>query len=1265
MENADAELSNEKNIQKNIKASETHSQVEKNSLPFMVVGVGASAGGLEALERLFSNMPSDTGLAFVVVQHLSPDYKSMMVELIRRYTTMKVINIKDNQPVEPNSIYLIPPKTNLTIFHGNLYLTEQGHHRALNLPINIFLRSLAEDQGKNAIGIILSGTGSDGTTGVKAIKEVGGMVMVQDEKSSKFDGMPKSAVATGLVDYILPPDKMPEVLIKYIKHPYVSKSETIGSLNMLSESLIAKILVIIKNQTGMDFSFYKPNTIIRRLERRISINQINKINNYISLLNDSTKEVNILYKELLIGVTQFYRDTTAYNEIEQNIIPKIFEKKDKRTPVRLWSVGCSTGEEAYSLAILIKEYMLRHDLENEVKIFATDLDRDAVEYAGIGIYLESIATDVSKERLASFFISKKGGFQVNEEIRQMVVFAKHNIITDPPFSKIDLIICRNLLIYLKSEVQKKILSLFHFALNPGCFLFLGSSETTGELSEAFTTLYSKWKIYQRKRNFRVQGAKDFILPQLQRSFKSIENDDLIRNENNLVTKESSKGDNEAFYEALLNVLMPPTAILDKNFNVLQIFQDLNPFIKVPAGKLSWNFLKIIRPDLSVLMSTILHRVKKDKKDLKYHKVPLKDEKQKGAHVDITARSFTDPRSKDLFILVSFNLIKPGTDQKMAKDEETGIESQYDKRIEELEKELQYSQENLQSTIEELETSNEELQATNQELIASNEELQSTNEELQSVNEELYTVNSEYQNKIEELTKLNNDINNLLENTNIGTLFLDSKLRIRKFTPKITKVINILDMDIGRPIAHISHNTLYQDLISDVESVIDTLKPKEIEVTDKEGIIYLMRIMPYRTQENAVDGIIITLVDITKLKKYEKELEDYKKNLEQKVEEKTNELTKINRAFINAQKIAKIANWQYNLDENKVDVSGNFFEILGISQDKLGDDLESFLLLVHNEDRAYVKNAFQKEAKLKKQVKIEYKMQVNGHVRFISHHASLVIRQDQQIIEGTIQDITDMKLYEQEKREHDFLIRVLDNSPIGKTMVDKPGNIIFANKKAEEIFGITQEHISQRTFKDVKWEITDLKGQTIPAEKLPFSIIMETKKPLYNFRHYIKKGDTKSLLNISGSPFYDENDEVAGAVFSIQDITEDSKVEMALKESEAKYRSLFNSNRDAILVANTNREIIDANPAFEELTGYKLKELKGKKTKYIYAQNQQFDEMGQKLKKQKHDKGFLNKVVYKKKNGDTFVGETSTFPVNDEHNKLVAYVGLIRDVTDQQ
>jgi len=1137
------------------------------------VGIGASAGGLEALEQFFKNMPYDSGLSFVVVQHLSPDYKSLMVELLSKHTRMKVYRAEDGMTILPNCIYLIPPKKNMTVFHGKLFLTEQDHHHVINLPIDIFLRSLAEDFTDKSIGIILSGTGSDGTLGIRAIKGIGGMVMAQDDSSAKFDGMPKSAIATGLVDYILPADKMPEELLKFVKHPLTSKGEEKQSISG-PESTLGKIMALIRGTTGVDFTYYKPNTIIRRLERRISINQISSYENYVSFLENSEKEINTLYKELLIGVTKFFRDQESFDILIETVIPSLFKSKNKDESVRLWSVGCSTGEEAYSLAILLREHMDKYGQNHEIKIFATDLDKESIEYGSMGFYTESIVADVSAERLKKFFIKKDKGYQIKESIRKMVIFATHNIIKDPPFSKIDLISCRNMLIYLKPVMQKKVLSLFHFSLNKKGYLFLGSSESLGDLSKSFTIINSKWKIYGYKESYSNDILGDMLLPVLN-SGKTIhtipDSPEKTGSNNNDIA--------EGIYQTILEEFIPPSVIVDENFEIVHIYKDVNKYIKLPAGKVTFDILSLVRKELSTTVSIAVHKALKENKEVVYNDFKLKDEGEIN-HLNIKVKPLKEKIKSKRLVFIFFEELEKEKVSESNQNEEV-IEYDTIQQIRDLELELKYTKENLQATIEELGTSNEELQATNEELISSNEELQSTNEELQSVNEELYTVNSEYQNKIDVLTQLNNDINNLLKNTNIGTVFLDRNLLIRKFTPAVTSAINILEMDIGRPIHHISHNTSYENFIEDIENVLRNLVPREVEVQGKKNNWFLMRILPYRTLENAIDGVVITFFDITERKIFEEEIERKSKLLISVLDnspiastilDKTGKITYANRLAekvlgIGKQEIiSRVANastWRIT------DEFGNPFP---------DEKLPFFLVkktgkpvfdIIHN---------------------IEWP---NGTVKTLSINGSPIFDEKKNVdgVVCTLEDITEKRKMEDKLiREHNLFIRILENSHNAQFLIDKNGKITFANQFAYDLLNIEKdEDLSKKSFIEFNLKPTE----NIGANKSIVEKVIKTGSTVFNVRHeYLNPiNNSTEILFLTASPAFDELKKVEGVVISI-DKHNDLVINSELLEKQVNI--LGNKVNRAFFSIDLKSNVVSWNQKAEEITEVKSCSVLGKK-----------------------------------------------------------------------
>lgn len=1076
----------------------TDSDDEKNQNPFLYVAIGASAGGLEALEQFFNNMPINSNLTFIVVQHLSPDYKSLMVELLSRQTDMEVFRAEEGLQLAPNCVYLIPPKKNITIKQGKLHLTEQGINRGLNLPIDIFFRSLAKDQKNNSIGIILSGTGSDGTLGVKAIKEVGGMIMVQDDRSAKFDGMPKSAIATGLVDYVLPPNKMPEELIKYIKHPYINKNQKNqdSEVDLISQNFLARILAIVRTRVGVDFSQYKPNTILRRLERRFSINQVENPEDYIQLLQQSPYEVKILYKEILIGVTQFFRDPAAWDLLKEKVVPKIFETKQNNSTIRIWSAACSTGEEAYSLAILLREYMDENDIYFDVKVFASDLDKDALEFAGTGIYPESIASDVTEQRLKKYFIkNKEEGYQIIEQIRRMVIFAKHNLVKDPPFSKIDMVVCRNLLIYLKPEMQNKVLSIFHFALNKNGFMFLGSSENLGSLSEVFSVIDSKSKVYKYKKDGQAPLINDLVLPAFNSMRKHTKSEIGSKNHENNDTDFLGN-----ISEQLLNEFMPPSILIDSKNNILHFFKDVDRFIHFTYGRATFNVLKLVRHEFSMILSGIIHKAKKEKKDIIYKDVHYKED-DKIRSLDIGVKYLLDKKNKEQYFLISFIELTKEISQKNEVNE-VEMNHQLAERINDLEQQLQHRDENLQTTVEELETSNEELQATNEELIASNEELQSTNEELQSVNEELYTVNSEFQKKIQELTSLNNDINNLLNNTKIGTLYLDRNLAIRKYTSFITKIFYIKDIDIGRPISDFSFNANYDYFFDDIKIALTELRPKEVEIQDKRKQWHLMRIFTYFTNENKVNGVIVTVIDITARIQAEEALRE----IENQYGQLTNNLPDTDiYLFDTNMKFLVVRGTQMK----NMGMSSQYFE---------GHNLRNIL---DNKTREQIEPAYIK-ALAGEQGYAEF--QYNDQ-HFIVKTKPLKDKKDT-IIGGVAlaQNITKQKAKkEKQRKEYQFMLQLLNTDECGYLILDKNFEITFLNDKIKEIFEIQSDDNFNNEQFNKKIKIFTLDDTELKKSNVPFSKVLTEYVEIKDYECQISINNNKIKAKANFTPWmFDEN-----------------------------------------------------------------------------------------------------------------------------------------------
>ena len=861
---------------------------------FPIVGIGASAGGLAAFEAFFSGMPADAdpGMAFVLVQHLAPNHKSILTDLIRRYTRMLVFEVEDGMRVQPNCTYIIPPNRDMAFLNGTLQLMEPSAPRGQRLPIDFFFRSLAQDQHERAIGIVLSGTGSDGTLGVRAIKGEGGMVMVQDPASTEYDGMPRSAMGTGLVDYVLPPAEMPAQTIAYVSHAFGRLPHPTPPVPKV-ENALQKIFILLRTQTGHDFSQYKPSTIHRRIERRMAINQIETIEDYVKFMQQTNGEVTTLFRDMLIGVTSFLRDPEAFKALEEQVIPQIFANKPAGAAIRIWSPGCSTGEEAYSLAILLAERQEAMKQRFKIQVFATDIDSHAIATARAGIYSASIAADISQARLTRFFSAEPDAYRIGEGIRDMLVFSEQNIIKDPPFSKLDLICCRNLLIYLGSDLQKKIIPLFHYALNPGRFLFLGTSETIGEFDDLFAALDRKAKLYQRKEDF--SGTQRAVIG---RFLSPMATPDAMLPRAPEKTAGLRKLPLRELTEQALLQQAAPTALVNDQGDIFYLHGRTGMYLEPAPGEAGTsNILKMAREGLRRALTTALHKVAGTKEMVRCPGLRVKTNGD-FTLVNLTIRPVAvhsaAPTEDPLYLIIMEEQAQHDAPHAIpAVDASPESDMSTDARIAALSQELRAKEEYLQAANEELEAANEELKSTNEELQSTNEELQSTNEELetskeelQSVNEELATVNAELQIKVLDLSRANNDMNNLLAGTGIATVFVDHHLHIMRFTPTASRIINLISSDVGRPVGHIVSNLVgYDRLVADAQAVLDTLIPKEVDVQTTEGMWYTMRIQPYRTLDNVIEGAVLTFADITSARKTQEALRESEERLQRELRRK--------------------------------------------------------------------------------------------------------------------------------------------------------------------------------------------------------------------------------------------------------------------------------------------------------------------------------------------------------------------------------------------
>jgi two-component system CheB/CheR fusion protein len=853
---------------------------------FPIVGIGASAGGLEALEQFLGHVPKQSGMAFVIVQHLDPTHKGIMPELLQRATGMRVIQVKDRTPVRPDFVYVIPPNRDMSILHGVLHLLKPAAPRGLRLPIDFFFRSLAHDQQEHSVGVILSGMGSDGTMGARTIKERAGVVLVQEPTSAKFDSMPRSAIDAGLADIVVPVDELPGKILSYLQRtPLIARTESAPEEK--TQSALEKAIILLRAHTGNDFSFYKRNTLYRRIERRMGIHQIARMAGYVRYLQENSQELDLLFKELLIGVTNFFRDPVAWDQLRDQAIPALLANRPPDSALRAWVPGCSTGEEAYSLAIVLKEAIeaIKPRVKFTVQIFATDLDKDAIDQARQGVFPANISADVSDARLKRFFTKEERGYRVRKEIREMVIFAPQNLIMDPPFTKLDILSCRNLLIYLTPEVQKKLIPLFHYSLLPGGILFQGSAETIGEGTALFAPLSGKSRLFRRSESplrldriafpagFSASPAASAEAP---------------------ATMTKPPASLQALADQLvLQSYAPPAVLTNEEGDIFYVSGRTGKYLEPAAGKANWNIFAMARDGLRYELARAFKEAlrKKDSVALPGLTVGTNGGTQ---HVNVTVRRIDETGPLHGLVMIVFtDVAAPVTEKTTGRPPKPRAHSP---RIAELEQELlrirgesRATHEEMQTSQEELRSANEELQSTNEELQSTNEELTTSKEEMQSMNEELQTVNGELQAKVDQLSQASNDMKNLLDSTDIATLFLDKDLNVRRFTPQTTKIIKLIATDAGRPITDLASGLRYPDLADDAREVLRKLTAVEKPIGARDGRWFTVRIMPYRTMDDRIDGVVITFANITVSKTLEGKLRDRHAVLERHVAEQDTEL----------------------------------------------------------------------------------------------------------------------------------------------------------------------------------------------------------------------------------------------------------------------------------------------------------------------------------------------------------------------------------------
>jgi len=979
-----------------------------------IVGVGASAGGLEAIEQFFRCIPMDSGAAYVVVQHLSPDFRSLMDELLARSTQVPIRRAESGLVLEPDTITLNLPGNDLVVEDGRILLSKR--REGLHLPIDRFFGSLARDAGPRAVAIVLSGTGSDGSRGVVEVDAAGGLVMVQEPDSARFDGMPRAVLATGTPAESAPPEALAGALLRHLGHADAPArpAPDLGAVDDLQT-----LLALLRSRSGIDFTAYKSGTVARRIGRRMQARSIEGLDGYLDVLRSDPDELDLLHRDLLIGVTAFFRDPEAYDRLARDVLPGLV--REAEGSLRIWSAATSTGAEAFSLAMLLVEEMERQERTVPTKIFATDVHRRALESAGNGLFSEADLEGVSAQRRARFFTRMgEAEYRVSADLRALCVFAPHDLLRDPPFTRIDLIVCRNVLIYLKPQQQQRVLGSFHFALRKDAALFLGSSESVGSLGGEFEVVDSRWKLYRKRRDVPLRGlpGTDFTM--------SGRRPDLVRRLDVVAAPTTV----QRAYDLLLDRFVPPSLLLSPFREVVHSFGDASRFLKPPGGRMSLDVMKLVSGELRTALGTALHRASRDAEEVVY--VGVRSESAGGAEsLRVSVAPLKAAGHSEPFYLATLEPVAAAVRAEPRSGEPAPAVAD-EGRIEALERELQYVREHLQATIEELETSNEELQATNEELVAANEELQSTNEELHSVNEELHTVNAEHQRKIEELTDLTADMDNLLRSTRIGTIFLESELRIRRYTPEAAAVFNLLDQDLGRPLSHFAstltlHGRPLDALVADVVG--------GAEVREAEGRVgaqeLLVRVLPYVQGDGKRAGTVITLVDVTNLQHAHAQLAASEERFKKFADEMPEIL------------------WVAPPNQQALWVNVAYERLMGRSREALAADPADWMHAVHPDDQEAMMAAWMAEdgEPLNQDFRV---VRPDGSSRY------MILRgwtdPSSGFRYGLAEDVTAQRLHQE------FLEALVEGLPDATLIVDASGTIVRVNARAEEVLGADREDL---------------------------------------------------------------------------------------------------------------------------------------------------------------------------------------------------------------
>lgn len=1081
---------------------------------FPIIGIGASAGGLEPLELFFEYAKPNSRFSYVLIQHLAPNHKSLMDELLSRHTSLPIEIIQHAMLLEPGKIYLNPPKKFVELKDGRFILTEK-EDRQLSYPISSFFNSLAEQAHEKACAIIMSGTGSDGSEGVKYIKEKGGLVIAQDPTTAKFDGMPKSAILTGAVDKICAVDQMHQEIESFFSTTHEIHREILSSQD--TKGLISAILTSVFQQIGVDFTDYKYSTVSRRIARRMSLLGYSDMVEYLKYIQTNNQEPHLLAKELLIGVTRFFRDEENFEVLRQQVIPRLIEENMESKSLRIWVPACSTGEEAYTIAILVKDYLRSHKLQFDVNIFATDLDKEAIKHAANRIFPESISSEIPPEFLSLYFIPQRKGYTIAKEIREMIIFSAHNLVQDPPFNRIDLISCRNFLIYLNTNLQQRVFSMFQFSLRTNGFLFLGASESLGDASEQFIEFDKKTKIFKNKENKKA-------IQQVRSSRKSIPtpSEYFSQLKESIPASTSSK---TKLLSEIQNVLIqeyvPDSIVTDENFNLLHTTGNAHRWLVLPAGEITTNVLKMLPEALSIPFEVVANKVMHAGLSTQIEKVEidglLRQYYEGEKYLTIRLRR-VQLSGGGYQLIATFEPEKTFENERAFEKIEINAASK--EKITILERELRINRENLQSTIEELESSNEELQAAN-------EELQSSNEELESVNEELYTVNGEYQQKITELSDANNDLNNLIHSTQIALLFLDVNLNIRRFTPAIRDILDLMPHDVGRNISHFRGKVQLEDLMGHIEKVFDTQNTFEAQIRDIKGEEYLLNISPFRSHTGEIQGVVLVFVNVSRFNRMERALEVSNDALAL-----LNSSDHINQTGLfeliasNSRDMISI----FDLNGKLKYCSPSGTEITGFPMERLAE-LDLLDRIPDPTHRKKWKNAIEaiKEGKTPGLIQFKFKTW-SGLSRWMESNLKPLQLGDGKIenILISTRDINQRMLQDVEMKKLALIAEQTSNAVI---ITDSHGKITFVNDAFENMTGYKEEEVLGKK----PGHLLQGKESTNESKKRIAEGIKKKVATEVEMINYTKSGN-KYLVKIQTEPMFDKNQELIG-FFSIQnDIT---------------------------------------------------------------------------------------------------------------------------------